>query len=40
MATIEAGTGTMTLINTFSVEHADADRLIALLVEATEKSGA
>lgn len=36
MATIEAGTGTMTLINTFHVDPADADRLIAALVEATE----
>jgi len=36
MATISADAKLMTLINTFEVEPYDADRLIALLVEATE----
>ncbi|MEO6377739.1 MAG: antibiotic biosynthesis monooxygenase family protein [Caulobacteraceae bacterium] len=37
MSTISADDGVMTLINTFDVEPDDADRLIAVLVEATEK---
>ena len=37
MSTISADTGVMTLINTFDVEPDDADRLVDLLVEATDK---
>ena len=37
MAMISADNGVMTLINTFEVEPDDADHLVDLLVEATEK---
>jgi quinol monooxygenase YgiN len=38
MATIDATRGVMTLINTFEVEPKDADRLVAMLVAATNET--
>lgn len=37
MSTISADAGIMTLINTFFVDPANADRLVAVLAEATER---